>query len=50
MTHELNRTEPVSVSQTDFQIGALHATTHFIHVETPAVSDKPKMVVTVGID
>lgn len=49
MTHELNTTERVSVSQTDFQIGALHATTHFIHVETP-VSDKPKMVVTVGID
>lgn len=53
MTHELNTTEPVSVSKTDFQIGVLRATTHFTHMETPDVSDKPKfskMVVTVGID
>lgn len=52
MTHELNMTEPVSVSKTDFQIGVRPATAHFIHMETPHVSDKPqfsKMVVTVGI-
>lgn len=45
-------TEPVSVSKTDFQIGVRPATAHFIHMETPDVSDKPqfsKMVVTVGI-